>query len=204
MKKGFTLVEVAVSVALFAILAYAGTTFFIQAVRDSNKVAVENEVRETVSGIMSDIATEVKGLASQTVSAQYCVARTISAPLYTVYISDSPANTPNCAANYTRRVTYVANSTTGVFTKQVQTIPVTPTSAVQLNSSRAIVAQCPLGSGGCSLSNCTTGFIVNYDSADLTPTLNVRLFAQQVASATRSDFCARTDTTQTITPRIRP
>lgn len=194
MKKGFTLIEVVVSIGVFAILAYAGTTFFIQAVRDNSKVSIENEVRETAASIIADVASEVRGLASQTTSGQYCFSKTPDN--LTVYLSDSPPGTPNCSAGSTRQIIYKSDPTTGSFTKQVNL-----GSVVQLNSSRAFVAACSGGTGGCLQTGCTSGFLVSNATSTA---LNVDLYVQQNTAVTKSEFCAKTRLTQTITPRTRP
>lgn len=199
-EKGFTLVEVAVSISLFAVLAYAGTTFFIQAVRDSNRVTIENEVRQTASTIMSDISAEVKGLASKTVSGQFCINQTVSGSKSTLYLSDGVLGASNnCGTSYTRWITYEADSTTGDFTKKIN-----GGTAVPLNSSRARVVKCttsPKG-GGCFTGTCGQGFVISNDVA--TGVKTVTLTVQQVSSVTRSDFCAKTELSQTLVPRIRP
>lgn len=210
-KRGFTLVEVVISLALFAILAYAGTTFFIQAVRDSSKVAIENEVRETAAGIMADVSNEIKALANQTNSGRYCVAK--APDNLTVYFSDSPPSeyASDCAGtgpnSYTRRIVYTTNLATGSLTKRVVTV--SPDSVVSsvLNSTKTFVIDCEKGGGGCSLNTgCTSGFKVTFpdQTLDATPAITINLSVQQASSITRSDYCARTQISQTITPRLRP
>lgn len=208
-KKGFTLVEVVISLALFAVLAYAGTTFFIQAVRDSSKVAIENEVRETAAVIMADVSNEIKALANQTNNGRYCVANSLDN--LNVYFSDGPPSdyTNNCATpnSYTRRIIYTTNLVTGSFTKRViTTSPASDVSSV-LNSTKTFVVDCGIGTGGCSLnSGCTSGFKVTFpaQSLDTTPAITINLSVQQASSITRSDYCARTKVVQTVTPRLRP
>jgi prepilin-type N-terminal cleavage/methylation domain-containing protein len=195
MNKGFTLIEVVISIGIFAILAYAGTTFFIQAVKDNSKVSIENEIRETAAGIIADVGSEVRGLVSQTSSGQYCFYKSLDN--LTVYLSDSPPGTLNCAANSTRQIIYKSDPTTGIFTKQVNSGTV-----VQLNSARAFVAACSGGTGACLQTGCTPGFLVSYNGSSTA--LNVDLYVQQNTAATKSEFCAKTRVTQTITPRTRP
>lgn len=199
-QKGFTLVEVAVSISLFAVLAYAGTTFFIQAVRDSNRVAIENEVRQTASTIMTDISNEVKGLASKTVSGQYCINQSVTGSKSTLYLSDGVLGAlNNCGTGYTRWVTYEADSATGQITKKINT-----GLALSMNSTRAWVIKCttsPQG-GGCFTGTCGQGFVVTTDVT--TGIKTITLTVQQPSTITRSDFCAKTELSQTLVPRVRP
>ena len=54
------MVELIVILAVFGVLMLAGTDFFIQVIHNSNRAAMENEVRQNASKIMQDITNEAR------------------------------------------------------------------------------------------------------------------------------------------------
>ncbi len=195
------MVEVAISLALFTILAYAGTNFFIQAVRDSNKVAIENEVRETGSTLMSDITSEIQNIIKDDINrSKFCIktipAGGVTLP-YSLYLSDMNGPSLSCSdSGWTRRVVYTVDAQ-GNMTKSVN-----GATAVRINPDKAVILSCPIAGGGCStgIASCNSGLQVSFSGT--TPTVNV--YVQQVSSVAKSDYCARTQVTQTVVPRQRP
>lgn len=58
--KGFTIVELVIVLGIFGILMVAGTDFLIQTIRNSNRSAIQNEVRQNASRVMQDIVTKMR------------------------------------------------------------------------------------------------------------------------------------------------
>lgn len=169
MKKGFTLVELVVIIGIFGVLLSVGTDFLIQTIRNSNRSAMENEVRQNASRIMQDIESEAKK-ADPAIPFSFPVGglqmTTIDVPSRVILYSVSNGD-----------ITKTVNGGT----------PAT------LNSNRVAVLNCT----GCPGASCTSGLSTSLSGGSLL----VNLTVQNNTTYTRSDFCAKTSLSETITAR---
>src|SRR5574340_115481 len=60
MKKGFTLVEILMVIAIFGILMVVGTDFLIQVMRSNKRSAIEYELRQDGSRILQEISASIR------------------------------------------------------------------------------------------------------------------------------------------------
>ncbi len=180
MKKGFTLIEMVIILAIFGILLVVGTDFLIQTIKSSNRSAMENEVRQNANQIMQDIGAEAR-------KADGNVGFTFVGGAGNLQMS-----TVN--ANPSRLVAYSVD-VFGVLTKTI-TLGGTALPATILNSNSTAVLNCT----GCPGSSCTPGLVVS--QATLADPLSVSLTIQNNSTYTRSDFCAKVSLSDIIMARL--
>lgn len=68
-KKGFTLIEVLVSVAIIGVLVTMAATIFINTVRSAKKADIINEARQNASLVLDSLQRDVRNASSATISA---------------------------------------------------------------------------------------------------------------------------------------
>ena len=183
MKKGFTLVELVVILSIFGILMIAGTDFLIQAVRNSNRSAMENEVRQNAGQILQDIDSEAKK-ADPSIGFTYVAG---NGNLSMTTVNSSP----------TRVVSYATNAN-GILTKTI-TIGGVPGASAVLNSNSVSVLNCPLSGTGCPAGACTKGLVVSQPT--ISDPLLINLTVESNSSFTRTDYCAKLSLTDSVTAR---
>lgn len=183
MKRAFTLIELLLVLGVFAIFLLAGTDFLIQTIQNSNRSAMENEVRQNAYRILQDIETEARK----------------ADPSIGFGFVGGAGNLQMTTANAspTRTVAYSVNAA-GILTKTI-----TLGGAVQptqtLTSTRVAVLNCPSTASGCPSTCAVKGLVVS--QAGLADPLVINLTVQNNTTYIRSDFCAKINLSENIIAR---
>lgn len=187
MNKGFTLMETVIVVGIFGVLMLAGTDFFIQIVQNSNRTTIENEVHQNANQILQDLSTSIR--ASSCVS---WVGGNNSDILLTTYL-DGNCATPVDTFQFVFDPNQAKKLNSGKVFKNGQRI-----------SSNGVAAINCAGASECATSwaGCVNGFSVSGTSGT-NQAVTIGLVVQATTSATRSDFCAVVNLSDTITPRTQ-
>lgn len=180
LKLGFTLVELVVVMAIFAVLAVVAANFLIATVSTSNRTVVENEVRQNASLIMEDMVAEIrKG------SCVYFASNTMT-------ISNAPATTSGCGSYPTYNTTAFSLSS-GQITKSVNGVaPSTISSPKVLFCNN--INPCD------NTSTCTGGMTVS-PTGPTGGAIDISLSVRQSNPTARRDSCAKVVLSETVTPR---
>lgn len=175
---GFTLVEMAVAIGIFGIVATVLTNIILKVILESNRSLTQNEIRQNAERVMADIGSEIRKAS--------CVK--FVSPTLTTY-SDKGCSVANLIATYT-----VSATPNFKLTKSVVGGP-----ALDLLSEATIATDCPAASK-CSmtLTGCTSGLVVSGAGTGATA---VSLTIQQKPKSVRTDFCGQVKLTDTFTPR---
>ncbi len=187
MKQGFTLVEVILVLGIFGILMIAGTDFLIQVVRNGNQATTQNEVRQNASKIMQDLEASIRSAAC----VNWVVGNTFGVGPKQQDIT-LRTYSDNCHTALVNEYKFFFDpqlrSNQGVVLKNGQ--PLVSTASAVLDCVNA--SQCG--------TSCDNG--VTISGTPLTnQAVTITLTVQSTTSATRSDFCAATKLSETITPR---
>lgn len=197
-KKGFTLVELVVTLGIFGVIMIVGSNFLIQTIKNANQAAVQNEIRQNASAILQDIVTQARQA--------YCIyylAPTPPSVASLIRISDDP-NDGQCLRG--NRVEY-SQDQAGIVTRSTFDSLGTLLTTGQLTSGKIVVLNCSSGesacgvASGCSAPGLTMSSTVNPAVNGVPATISIR--AQQVLGQTRSDYCAAVTLSDTITPRVK-
>lgn len=173
------MIELVIILGIFGVLLLAGTDFLIATIKNSNRSAMENEVRQNANRIMQDIEAE---------------ARKADPAVGFGFVGGSGnLQIPTINVTPTRTVAYSVNAS-GIFTKTV-TLGGVVGSPTILNSDNVVVLKCT----GCPGSSCTPGFIVSQPL--LTDPLSISITVQNSSLFTRSDFCAKVSLSDIIMAR---
>lgn len=203
--RGFTLVELVVTLGVFGVIMIVGSNFLIQTIKNANQSSIQNEVRQNASVILQDIIAQARQA--------YCIyyeSPSPSAPQIPnnaiIRISDDP-NGDKCASG--NRVEYYQNQNgvvTRVATDSGNTPP--PSVALTLTSIKTAVLDCSSGSLACGqtvATDCVAGLVgsSNGDVVTNGASATISIRAQQIPGQSRSDYCANVTLSDTITPRIK-
>lgn len=179
-KRGFTLVELVVVIAIFGILAVISTNFLISMIKNGNQTSVQNEVRQNAARIMDDLTSAIRNGGC----VEYIVSNSPVLQSVTVY--------PSSDCNGTIGTIKYEVDGSGQMTKTID-----GADAGTLGSDKISVCNNP----GCGGGSCTPGLMIS-PSGQSTRAVQVNLTVQQaIGSAARSDFCASTILENTVTPR---
>ena len=189
MRKGFSLVELLVVLGIMGVLILAGTDFLVQVVRNANRAAVENEVRQNASKIMQDMVSSIRGAS--------CVDWEVrSTPGY-------PAGNGDVVVR-----TYSDNCVSKVDEFQFVFDPVRRgVQGIVLRNGRIIsspgvaVISCP-GTNQCATTGCVNGLSVSGTSGS-NAAVTLGLAVQSTTSASQTFFCATTSLSNSVTPRVK-
>lgn len=88
-KKGFTLIEIMIVLAIFGVLMIAASDMLINVLQNSAKSVSQNEVRQNANKIMQDITSQIRGSTGVTQSASPW---TINGNTYTLNSGDLTKN----------------------------------------------------------------------------------------------------------------
>ena len=174
-KKGFTIIELMVVIALFGVLITVLTPVVIQAIQGANRASIQNEVRQNAQKVFSDLGTEIRKASCLTYSSSGTT-NTLST------YSDS-----GCVNSV---ATYTSDGGAKTFTKTIGAFP-----PINLLSTQVAPVSCGVSGSSCGTASCTTnGFTVTgYDGSPIVGNypnaVKVTLTVQQTPGQTRSDFC---------------
>lgn len=193
-KKGFTLVELVVTLGVFGVIMIVGANFLIQMIRSAGQAAVQNEVRQNASVILQDIAAQIR----QGSCAYYESPSPPGVNNALLRLSDDPSGVKCATGN---RVEYHQDRN-GVVTRAATDSGGTALSFGALTSVNAAVLDCSASGLACGLVNagdCAAGLTAV--SSGIQTTVTVR--AQQLPGQTRPDFCAAVKLADTVSFRPR-
>lgn len=191
MRKGFTLIEIIVVLAIFGILIVAGSDFLISVIQNSNRARVENEVRQNANRILQELENSIRKAD--------CVSWTIGDPLnnrgnvFLTTYSGSCGGAVLDSYQFWFDADVAKKTNSGKVFRNGQ--PFIATTSATVN--------CPGASQQCASnwSSCSNGFSVSGQSGT-NRAVTVSLTVQATTSARRSDFCAVTKLSETIAPRV--
>lgn len=192
-RRGFTLVELIVTLGIFGVVMIAGSNFLIQTIRNSNQATIQNEVRQNASIILQDIVAQARKA--------YCVYyESPTSPAALLRLSDDPNGTKCVSGN---RTEYYQDQN-GAITRVATDSGNVQTSFGVLTSGRAVVLDCSAGGLACGATSCVAGLTVSPGglTSNGTPVV-IAVRAQQIPSQSRSDLCAAVELSNTITPRVK-
>ncbi|MCL4397485.1 type II secretion system GspH family protein [Patescibacteria group bacterium] len=184
MRKGFTLIEIIVVIAVFGVLMLAGTSFLISVIRNANQVRIQNDVRQTASQIMEDIASEMRSATDVTFSSG---------------LTQNVLTITNTTIVPSRTVVYTAYNT-GKLTKTVNSgapLDFTSDNNDTTSQSEAVVLDTSAVSCDDSL-HAAKGLQVVVGTNLAT---DITLTLQQATKYVTPDFCARIQLKNTLVPR---
>ena len=145
MNRGFTLVELIITLGIFGLLMVVGTDLLIKTIQNGNRATIESEVRQNANSIMQDIAEEIR------------LAETVTTP-------EVPAGSGNhdlVLNNPMGSKRYHVNPTDGVLTKD----------GTILTSKSVAVLSCP----SCGSTSCAGGMVSTVNpTGTVTVTLTVQ------------------------------
>ncbi|MBI4099757.1 prepilin-type N-terminal cleavage/methylation domain-containing protein [Candidatus Microgenomates bacterium] len=230
MSKGFTLVEVLMVIAVFAVLMVAGTTFFLQVVQNSNQAATQTNVRQGASAIMQELTRAIRNSACVSWQADsnfawpYYGLNSTGSVFITTY-SDS------CGGTVANKYWFVFDTNhyynPGPPERTMQSYDSDPGTIMDIsgkvlkweNGSFVLISPNNIAVMDCgTASKCGTGMgcgnglgISGGSTAVKDPStgvwsttgaVNMSLTVQATVSATRPDFCAQVVASDSATPRL--
>lgn len=176
LKAGVTLIELTIVIAIFGILATIATNFLLSTVSTNNRTLVENDVRQSVTLAMSDIASQIRKAG--------CI--NFDPTASTLTISESADDAPSCSGGATSVV--FAVSSAGVLSKNGNSI-----------TSNGVVF-CRTTNSCTGSSGCAKGLDVS-PSGHTTDSVDLVLSARQKNRTTKRDSCVAISLSETVTPR---
>ena len=201
-KAGFTLVELLITLGIFAVIMLVGSNFLIQTIRNANQAAVQNEVRQNASTILQGIVSQARQ--------SYCVYYFVDASdgsAAKLRLSDDP-NSATCASgNYVEyRQDMTAGPTYGVLSKKTYDAVNGFSNPVTMTSASTAILNCSVGALACGeVSGCDPGLMVSPSNMAIVngALVAVTIWAQQIPGQTRPDYCAAIRLSDTVSPRVR-
>lgn len=209
MKKGFTLIEILIVIGVFGILILVATDFLIQVVRNANQAAAKAEIRQNASKIIQGLTSSIRNAACvswQTGTDGYAVGALGQDDVHLRTYSDQCDGTLvdeyHFFFDHNLPVTYSSNQP-AVQGRVAYKVGATGTEQI-ISAPGAAFISCAEASK-CALYNCVNGFQIKngtpWGSSNTTSALSFDLYVQATVSAVRSDFCAATKFSETVTPR---
>lgn len=191
-KKGFTVIELVVVIAIMGVLTVVASQFLIAVIQGNNRATIENEVRQNAEAIRNDLVAEIR----KSLCVRYDPAS--GSNLSKLSLSDTPDPSPivTCTSGK-RTVTYVVDATAATKGQVTKTIvdSVNGTSTLIMTSPSTALLYC---SGSCSTQNCSTGLVANPSGGSWV----INIYAMQSSTnGTRSDFCANVNLNDAATQR---
>lgn len=177
LKAGFTLIELVIVLAVFAILMLAGTQFFLEVIQNSAQATIRNEVRQNANSVLQKFKESIR--------AGKCINVTVNSGVTTVIVY----STTGCTTEIDR---YQFRSDGVVYWQ--------PVSGSYTPISSAAVAFLDCGAGACGGSTCSQGATFA-NTGNITGAVNFTLTVQQAVGITRADQCARISLPDSATPR---
>lgn len=194
MKHGFTVIELLVVIALFGILMVAGTDFLVQVMQNTNKSAVENEVRQNANLVMQKMVSAIRN--SGCVTYSYNPPETTPLPPLNQRDLIVTSYSDNCVIQSHQFIAYYDPTDavdSGVIKMDGQ----------QINSTKTALVNCPQTTT-CNYPNwaavCSRG--INIAQRLGSKAWQIDLNMQQGVGGSRWDFCAVTKLSDTATPRL--
>ena len=178
MKKGFSLIELMVVVAISAILLLVVTDFLIFTIQRNNQVTIENQVRGEANSIMDSVARDIRSSSCECLGEDSNSIR--------LYESSSC----DCT-NVTGPTPYAAYSISSDSLLQIQ-------KNLTALSSNSVKAEYCSTCNNCS--NSTSGLIISQPDSAVRSYV-VTLSLRQAQDNPRSDFCGKVQIQQRISPR---
>ncbi len=200
MRQGFTVIELLVVIGLFGILMVAGVNFLVQVMQNTNKSAVENEVRQNANSVMQKIVGAIRNSGCVKYSYNPIEETPLELPplsqrdlIVTTYSDNCVTPSQEFIVYYNPADDPQNPTTTGIVTLDGQPI----------NSAKTMLVSCPEAST-CNNSNwpqiCARG--LNIAQRLGSKAWQIDLNMQQGAGASRWDFCAQTKLSDSATPRL--
>lgn len=186
MNKGFTIIEIVVVLGIFGILILVGTDFLISVIQNNNRSAIESEVRQNASKLLGEVSSSIRLAAC----VKWFPQPLVPAGDITIQTYGDTECTSSLIDEYKIFYDPSNRKNQGKMFKNNR----------QISANGVAVLDCT-GASQCGTS-CVNGF-----SISATPMTNgsvtITMVVQATTSAVRSDFCAVTKLSDTVTPRIQ-
>jgi prepilin-type N-terminal cleavage/methylation domain-containing protein len=176
MKKGFSLIELMVVIAIASILLMVTANFLIFTIQRNNQASIENEVRNEANSLLDSVGKDIRNSSCECVSAN------------SISLFGTSGCEDVCLGNPgpTPYAIYSLDETSYALKRN----------DLDMSSNAIKVRNCT----GCTTTNCSDGFVIS------TPAINSReytinLYLRQAKDNPRSDFCGKVQVQDTFTPR---